>query len=94
MSFRSNVSIQGQGHSLTLAHGHLQMKIKTCFFSLSTGPFLTKFCMQAIGYMEMKIYRHDAGHMTKTAVTSIYGKNPTKIFFSRTSGLALTKPGM
>ena len=32
----------------------------------------------------MKINEHDAGHMTKMAATPIYGKNPSKIFFSRT----------
>ena len=26
----------------------------------------------------MKIYWHDAGHMTKIAATPIYGKNPSK----------------
>ena len=26
----------------------------------------------------MKIYRHDAGHMTKMAAMPIYGKNPFK----------------
>ena len=28
----------------------------------------------------------DAGHMTKMAAMPIYGKNPSKIFFSRTDG--------
>ena len=28
----------------------------------------------------MKIYWHDAGHMTKMAAMPIYGKNPSKIF--------------
>ena len=40
----------------------------------------------------MKIDLHDAGHMTKMAATSIYGKNPSKIF-SGTSGPILTKLG-
>ena len=30
----------------------------------------------------MKINEHDAGHMTKMAATPIYGKIPSKIFFS------------
>ena len=34
----------------------------------------------------MKIYRHDAGHMTKMAAMPLYGKNPSKIFFSGTDG--------
>ena len=34
------------------------------------------------------------GHMTKMAATPIYGKNPSKIFFSRSGGLIFTKLGM
>ena len=41
----------------------------------------------------MKIYEHDAGHMTKMAATPIYGKNPSKTF-SRTGGLISTKLGL
>ena len=36
----------------------------------------SKFCTKAFWYMEMKIYKHDAAHMTKMAATPIYGKNP------------------
>ena len=36
--------------------------------------------------MEMKIYRHDAGHMTKMAAIAIYVKNSSKVLFSGTSG--------
>ena len=42
----------------------------------------------------MKIYQHDAGHMTKMAAMPIYGKNPSIIFFSRTGGPVSTKLGM
>ena len=42
----------------------------------------------------MEIWRHDAGHMTKMAAMPIYGKNPSKIFFSRTGGPIFMKPGM
>ena len=42
----------------------------------------------------MKIYRHDAGHMTKMAAMPIYGKNPSKIFFSGTGGPISMKLGM
>ena len=42
----------------------------------------------------MKICEHDPGHMTKMAATPIYGKNPSKIFFSRTTGPIFTKLGM
>ena len=34
----------------------------------------------------MKICQHDPGHMTKMAATPIYGKNPSKFFFSGTEG--------
>ena len=44
--------------------------------------------------MEMKINCHDAGHMTKMAAMLIYGKTPSKIFLSGTSGLISTKLGM
>ena len=36
----------------------------------------------------------DAGHMTKMAAIPIYGKNPSKIFFSRTSRSIFMKLGM
>ena len=41
------------------------------------------FFMKAFRYKEMKIWRHDAGHMTKMAVISIYDKHPLKIFKNR-----------
>ena len=34
--------------------------------------------MYAFRYKEMKIWWHDAGHMTKLAATPIYGKKPFK----------------
>ena len=40
--------------------------------------------MLAFRYKEKKIYEHDAGHMTKMANIPLFGKNPSKIFFSRT----------
>ena len=40
------------------------------------------------------MYIRNLGHMTKMAAMPIYGKNPSKIFFSRTSGLISTKLGM
>ena len=38
----------------------------------------------------MKIYKDNAGHMTKMAAMLIYGKTP-KIFFPGTTGLILMK---
>ena len=40
------------------------------------------------------MYIRNPGHMTKMAAMPIYGKNPSKIFFSRTGGLISTKLGM
>ena len=41
--------------------------------------------------MEMKICGYDAGHMTKMAAMPIYGKTPSKIFFTLTAGPISTK---
>ena len=40
------------------------------------------------------MYIRNSGHMTKMAAMPIYGKNPSKIFFSRTGGQISTKLGM
>ena len=40
------------------------------------------------------MYINEPGHMTKMAAMPIYGKNPSKIFFSGTGGLISTKLGM
>ena len=42
----------------------------------------------------MKIYKYNAGHMTKMAAMPIYGKNPSEIFLSGTNGPIYTKLGM
>ena len=40
------------------------------------------------------MYINNPGHMTKMATMPIYGKNPSKIFFSRTGGSISKKLGM
>ena len=40
------------------------------------------------------MYINNPGHMTKMAAMPIYGKNPSKIFFSVTGGLISKKLGM
>ena len=40
------------------------------------------------------MYINNPGHMTKMAAMPIYGENPSKIFFSKTSGQISAKPGM
>ena len=49
--------------------------------------------MKAFRYNEMKIWSHDAGHVTKMATMPIYGKNPFKNF-SGTGRPISTKLGM
>ena len=50
--------------------------------------------MKAHVRKEMKIYSNKFGHTTKMATMTIYGKNPSKIFFSRTTRLIAMKLGM
>ena len=40
------------------------------------------------------MYINNLGHMTKMAAMPIYGKNPSKMFFSGTGGLISKKLGM
>ena len=40
------------------------------------------------------MFINNPGHMTKMAAMPIYGKNPSKIFFSGTSGQISMKLGM
>ena len=40
------------------------------------------------------MYINNLGHMTKMAVMPIYGKNPSKIFFSETNRLISRKLGV
>ena len=40
------------------------------------------------------MYINNLGHMTKMAAMPIYGKNPSKIFFSETNGLISMKLGV
>ena len=40
------------------------------------------------------VYINNLAHMTKMAPMPVYGKNPSKIFFSETNGLISTKIGV
>ena len=44
--------------------------------------------------MGANVYKNNPGYTTKMATMRIYGKNPSKIFFSGTSGPISTKLGM
>ena len=49
------MSIEGQGHYLTLAQGHVHTKIQTGFSQKLLCQSQNKFCMKAFRYKEMKI---------------------------------------
>ena len=67
------MSIQGQGHSLTLAQGHSDRKI-SLFFSKTTDPFLAKFHRKAFRNKEIEINKYKFGHMTDMASMPVYVK--------------------
>ena len=59
----------------------------------TAGPIKAKFYVEPPWVGGMIFCSRHLGHMTKMASTSIYGKNPSKIF-SRTGGPIFTKLGM
>ena len=64
------------------------------FFSETAWPIKAKFYVEPPWVGETKFCSRHLGHMTKMAATPIYGKNPSKIFFSRTGRRISTKLGM
>ena len=64
------------------------------FSSETAWPIKAKFYVEPPWEGGTKVYINGPGHMTKMAATPIYGKNPLKIFYSRTGGPIFTKLGM
>ena len=64
------------------------------FFSETAWPIKAKFYVEPPWEGGTKLYMNGLGHMTKMAAMPIYGKNPSKIFFSRTGGPIFTKLGV
>ena len=64
------------------------------FFSGTAWPIKAKFDVEPPRVGGTKFCSRHLGHMTKMAATPIYGKNPSKIFFSRTGRRISTKLGM
>ena len=54
------------------------------FSSETIGPIELKFHMETPQDGRMKVCTNGPGHITKMAAMPICGKNPLKIFFSRT----------
>ena len=67
------MSIEGQGHFLTLADGHLHMKITLAFLSTHWAIFQPNFECKLVGSRKNN-HQHNAGDMTKMAAMPIYGK--------------------
>ena len=64
------------------------------FFSETASPIKAKFYVENPWVRGTKVCSQHLGHTTKMAAMHIYGKNPLKIFFSRTGRLIFTKLGM
>ena len=64
------------------------------FSSETAWPIKAKFYMKHLWEGGTNVYINNPGHMTKMAAMTIYGKNPSKIFFSGTTGPISTKLGM
>ena len=64
------------------------------FSSETAWPIKAKFYVEPPWEGGTKVYINGPGHMTKMAATPIYGKNPSKVFFSRTGWPIFTKLGM
>ena len=64
------------------------------FASETARPIKAKFYVEPPWEGGTKVYINGPGHMTKMAATPTYGKNPSKIFFSRSSWPIFTKLGM
>ena len=68
--------------------------ISNTFFSKTAWPIKAKYYVEPPWVGGAKVCSRHLGHMTKMAATPIYGKNPSKIFFSRTGRPIFTKLGM
>ena len=64
------------------------------FFSETAWPIEAKFYVEPPWVGGTIFCSRHLGHVTKMAATPIYGKNPSKIFFSRTGGPIVSKLGM
>ena len=53
------------------------------FFSETAWPIKAKFYMKHLWEGGTNVFINNPGHMTKMAAMPIYGKNPSKFFFSR-----------
>ena len=64
------------------------------FSSENAWQIKAKFYVNYLYNMGIDVYINNLGHMAKMAVMPIYGKNPSKTFFSGTGGPISKKHGM
>ena len=79
-------------HPSVVIHRHLQCS--NIFFSETAWLIKAKFYVEPPWVGGMKFCSRHLDHMTKMATMPIYGKKPSKIFFSRAGGPICTKLGM
>ena len=60
----------------------------------TSWPIKAKFYVKHLKEVGTNVYINNPGHMTKMAAMPIYGKNPSKIFFSGTGGPISVKLGL
>ena len=97
--FSSPEPLGSQGELIVYASSRRTSSVRrpqcsNIFSSETAGPIKAKFYVEPPWVGGTKVYINGPGHMTKMAATPIYGKNPSKIFFSRTGGPIFTKLGM
>ena len=98
--------MEGQSHFLILLIELMKVwKVKVISWSWPHDIYLWKSKLvflrnywaifNQILYVSFQVItEHDACHMTKMAAIPLFGKNPSKIFFSRTGRPTSTKLGM
>ena len=69
---------------MTLTYFMVRPTSKT-FFSKTTWPFKVKFYRKHLYEGGTNVIINILGHMTKMVTMPIYGKNPSKIFFTGTA---------
>ena len=86
-------SIEGQGYSLNLCKGHSDFKIQTCFL-WNLWVIWNQISFENPWEKENDYFIYQFSHITKFATMTIYSKNLSKIFHSRTSRPIAMKLGM
>ena len=72
------MNIKGQGHSLTLVQGHLDITFSNIFSLETAGPIEAKFHVEPSWHGRTKVCSNGLGHMINMAAMLIYGKNLKK----------------